>query len=103
MASPFTELDRLVVERLRESLPDGLPLTYLFTRDVRAEVERIAAATGRDAMRILDARLQALRKAGLIAHDRRRGWRTVGLEVHQSVGCQAATAPGPETPGEHRD
>lgn len=44
---------------------------------VRDECERIADATGRDAFRIRDGRLQALRKAGKIAYTPKAGWALV--------------------------
>lgn len=39
----------------------------LYTGYVSHEAERIARATGREAMRVIDGRIQALRKAGRIS------------------------------------
>ena len=50
---------------------------FLMTGAIRDECERIADATGRDAYRILDGRLQALRKAGKIAYTSKAGWALV--------------------------
>jgi hypothetical protein len=72
MASVFAELDRLIVEPLELS-PDGLSMAYLFDPQVREEVRRIAAKTKRAASEVLDGRLRALREAGLITLDSRRG------------------------------
>lgn len=48
----------------------------LYARQVCVEARRIAEASGREEMRIIDGRLQALRKAGSIAADRKAeaGW-----------------------------
>lgn len=62
--SQYAELDRLVLARIGAT--HGAVLTYIFAREVRAETERIAIATGREGFRILDGRIQALRKAGKI-------------------------------------
>ena len=42
------------------------------------EAERIAMETGRDLYRIVDGRLQALRKRGVIRYAKGRGWVVVG-------------------------
>ena len=56
----YDELDKLIldsVERNKNPLYDGT---------VSREAERIAAATGRDAFRVTDGRLQALRRKNRI-------------------------------------
>lgn len=40
----------------------------LYTSNVRSEAARIAAGTGCDDFRVIDGRLQVLRKAGKIRH-----------------------------------
>jgi hypothetical protein len=74
--SQYDELDRLVPSRVAAA-PEGLPFMFLFAGEVRAEAERIAKATGREEYRVFDGRLQALRKAGKLKHDSKRGWSLV--------------------------
>lgn len=57
----YTTLDHLIVLAVTRSR-----CTPLNARDVAAEGCRIGQETGRDDMRIIDARIQALRKAGNI-------------------------------------
>ena len=67
-------LDSLILERAVE----GWRSTYaLMWGVVRYECERIADASGRESFRVLDARLQALRKAGKIAYTSKAGWSVV--------------------------
>lgn len=48
----------------------------LYERRCFAEASRIAKATGREDFRVIDGRIQALRKAGKIRADRKtRSWR----------------------------
>jgi len=62
--------------RIIEHIASGLALNPLYGRVVRGEAGRIAKLTGRDEFRIIDGRLQALRKAGRITADRKApgGW-----------------------------
>lgn len=67
----YAKLDALMLERIGR--PNGATLTELTAnRDVAAEAARIGEATGRVDWRIIDGRLQDLRKQGLI-----RFWRPV--------------------------
>lgn len=68
--STYMKLDGLIVGAIR-----GQRSPHYFA-PVCAEAERIAVATGRPAYRIIDARLQALRKQGLIVARRKSkcGW-----------------------------
>lgn len=61
--SQYDKLDSRILDVI--SLRQGSPL---YNRDVNAEAERLAALTGREAFRVIDGRLQALRKAGKIRH-----------------------------------
>ncbi len=65
--SQYETLDKLILSRLKGE-PNGMPLVFLDSGEVRREVRRIAEETGRDDFRVLDGRLQSLRKAGKIRH-----------------------------------
>lgn len=72
----YTELDQLIVCAVGASRQ-----APMYNRLVAAEGERIAAETGRDAMRVIDGRTQVLRRAGRIAYhnkgqapDGKAGW-----------------------------
>lgn len=68
--STYTQLDQSIMEAIRT---DKHPL---YAKAVCAEARRIAQATGRDEVRVIDGRLQALRKAGVIVSNRKAdaGW-----------------------------
>ena len=72
--SQYDDLDRAITDQLG---PDcaGMQLMVLFSSTVRTECDRIASKTGRDVFRILDGRLQALRKRRVIEYSRPAGWR----------------------------
>lgn len=62
--SQYQTLDDAILQRLEA---DGLlPLQRLYTGEVRDESERLATAMGREAFRVIDGRLAALRKIGSI-------------------------------------
>ncbi len=72
----YTKLDQLIVCAVGASRQ-----APMYDRLVAAEGGRIAAETGRDAMRVIDGRTQALRRAGRIAYynkgqapDGKAGW-----------------------------
>lgn len=69
--SQYEKLDSLIVQRLRQG---PMFLHFLCAHEVHSECVRIADATGREAFRVIDARLQALRKAGLIVFNSKTGW-----------------------------
>ena len=70
----YEELDKRIIKAISDR---EIPL---YDRAVNEEAERLAAATGRDYFRVIDGRLQALRKAGKIRHltkaesNGQRGW-----------------------------
>lgn len=73
----YEELDRLIIEAIeKRSSP-------VWGRRVCEEAERIAKSTGRDAFRVIDGRIQALRRAGKIRYTTRAankaqaGWNVV--------------------------
>jgi hypothetical protein len=75
-SKPYEKLDSLIIKAIYENERNPM-----YKRDVAAEALRIAKATGRDDMRIIDGRLTALRKAGVIrylkkpeAPEQKAGW-----------------------------
>ncbi len=72
MSKPdFTDIDAAIIECVKAKNP---PLYHYSVRD---PAEDIAKLTEREACRVIDGRLQALRRAGKIVADRRvyGGWR----------------------------
>lgn len=67
--SQYDKLDQLIIERLRTN-GFALPFSHIDTRSVHEEAARLEKETGSDSFRIVDRRLQALRKAGKIRHAR---------------------------------
>ncbi len=68
----YEKLDSLIVAKIKDR--HELLFASLTIGDVFIEAERIALATKRDIFRVIDGRLQALRKRGLIIC-RGRTWR----------------------------
>lgn len=67
--SQYQKLDQRIMEAIRARK------NPLYFHTVSEEATRLAEATGREDFRIIDGRLQALRKAGKIAHvSQREGW-----------------------------
>jgi hypothetical protein len=60
--SQYDNLDMLIVAAVEQRR------SPLYERSVNAEAQRIARVTGREVFRIVDGRLQALRKRGAIVH-----------------------------------
>lgn len=60
--SMYDELDRRIIEAI------SARKNPIYAGSVLEEAKRIAAATGREYFRVIDSRLQALRKAGKIRH-----------------------------------
>lgn len=74
MNKTYEALDCLILHRLKGET--GLQRLFLNSQEVRWEAERLAVITGREAYRILDGRLQALRKGCKIAYNHaKKGWR----------------------------
>ena len=70
--SQYEKLDELIVERVKAR--GAVKLISLSGGDVAAEATALANDTGREDFRIIDGRLQALRKRGVLRHDSKRGW-----------------------------
>ncbi|HBQ3005867.1 hypothetical protein [Klebsiella pneumoniae] len=71
--SKYVNLDIAIMSKLSET---PSPFSCLFSGDVGAECVGIAKDEGdkKEPFRILDRRLQALRKLGVIAHVKGKGW-----------------------------
>lgn len=73
----YVEIDQRIIEAIKGGS------NPLYSHAVKVEAERIAVATGREVFRVIDARLQALRKARKIRHltkaesNGRGGWHVV--------------------------
>lgn len=71
--SQYDKLDDLIVQSIKAGSNSFI---IIFNRKrVLDEAHRISRATGRDTDRIIDGRLQSLRKRGLIVHVKVWGWR----------------------------
>lgn len=81
----YVVLDAEIVKAIQA---DSHPL---YARNVGAEARRIAELSGREEFRVIDGRLQALRKAGLIAPNRKApaGWMLADSSAWQTwqVSC----------------
>ncbi len=72
----YENLDGLIVERLKRNGAETF--AELSSGDIHAECDVIAKTQVRgDDFRVLDRRLQALRKSGAIVFDRAVGWRVI--------------------------
>ena len=74
--SKYQSLDDAILARVKNRRPLPMPLALLMaTSQVRDLAEAAVAGTSRPAFRAVDARLQALRKKGLIEYSTALGWR----------------------------
>ena len=60
--SQYIEIDRRIIDCIRS----GQGVHPLYSKRVNQEADRLEKLTGRDAFRIIDGRLQALKKRGEI-------------------------------------
>lgn len=75
MSAQYAILDALLVARVRVAKSIGITFMELLANEgIDVELQRIGKLAGRDPFRILDGRLQALRKSGKLISDRKRGW-----------------------------
>ena len=75
--SKYQSLDDAILARVKNRRPFA-PMPYaliMATSQVRDLAEAAVAGTSRPAFRAVDARLQALRKKGLIEYSNALGWR----------------------------
>lgn len=73
--SHYVKLDALILSRLTAR---PLPLMYINAGIVREECDRLGEAMVREPYRVLDGRLQALRKQGRITFNFETGWAGTG-------------------------
>lgn len=73
----YTGLDQQILQAVREGKSGFTPIMCAVSR----EASQIAAATGRESFRVVDARLQALRKRGLIKFNGKLGWSMVEVKA----------------------
>lgn len=68
----YSKLDKFIIDEIGNS---PVPFSLLFIRDsdIANECEQIARKEGKEPFRVLDRRLQALRKAGNI-RSTTKGW-----------------------------
>ena len=74
--SKYQSLDDAILARVKNRWPLA-PMTHaliMATSQVRDLAEAAVAGTSRPAFRVVDARLQALRKKGLIEYSTELGW-----------------------------
>lgn len=69
MKTQYRELDALILRAVRIGFRRPL-----YEGECAREAIRIAFATRRDAARVIDGRLQALRRRGLLAYTQKKGW-----------------------------
>lgn len=62
--SQYTEIDRRIIDCIRS----GQGAHPLYDKRVSQEADRLEMLTGREAFRIIDGRLQALKKRGEISY-----------------------------------
>lgn len=77
----YTTLDAAIIRRITEAAPASFSEVFSFNSDTMKEADALAAADfeNSEAWRIVDRRLQALRKAGKIKYQRKskaavEGW-----------------------------
>lgn len=74
MSAMYEKIDAMIVESIRFLREANF--SVLSSGDVMDEAIRIANCTGRESFRVIDGRLQALKKRGLIRYVG-GGWRLV--------------------------
>lgn len=76
--SQYEKLDALIVDAIKGGCHSFASI--ISGRSLFDEAMRLSHAIGRDAQRIVDGRLQALRRRGLIVHVTGWGWRVKEVE-----------------------
>ncbi|AGN89479.1 hypothetical protein Eta_0033 [Serratia phage Eta] len=67
----YSKLDSMIIEKIKQG---SRTFSQIDGGDVYHEAKRLQTDTGRSAMRIIDARLQYLRKKGLIQYTTKEKW-----------------------------
>lgn len=103
--SQYETMDKVILQTLEGST--GMPLLFLHAHAhaVREESDRLAGVTGREAFRILDGRLQSLRKRGEISFSSKKGWAlaTKTPNVEHNRRPQGVRVDGPVGPHTQED
>jgi hypothetical protein len=80
----YTKLDAAIIRRIADG---ARGLHVIAIHEVADIASSIARKTGRDQFRVIDARLQALRKLGLITHTRATTRDAGGWRLAEGVGA----------------
>lgn len=67
----YSKLDSMIIEKIKQG---SRTFSQIDGGDVYHGAKRLQADTGRSAMRIIDSRLQYLRKKGLIQYTTKEKW-----------------------------
>lgn len=68
----YTKMDQLIIEKIKDG---ANTFSKIDGGSVYDEAKSIAMATGGDSFRVIDRRLQALRKRGVIEYTTKEKWR----------------------------
>ena len=71
--SKYQTIDDLIVTRIKNG---STTFFWIFNREVAEEAEQLTLHTSKEACRVVDSRLQALRKKGVISFNSKTGWTT---------------------------
>ena len=75
MSEMFKAIDEAIVAKIGQGRTQFVQLSY--NSDLEALAKPLADGLHSPAWRVIDRRLQSLRKAGRIAFDRKTGWRVL--------------------------
>ncbi|WP_338510162.1 hypothetical protein [Erwinia aphidicola] len=70
----YTKMDQLIIEKVKDG---ANTFSKIDGGGVYEEAKRISMETGGDSFRVIDRRLQALRKRGVIEYTTKEKWRMV--------------------------
>ncbi|MBK8810777.1 MAG: hypothetical protein IPN69_08620 [Acidobacteria bacterium] len=82
--SNYDELDRLILSRVGAH---GVRFACIAAGAVWIEADRIADELGRKAYRVIEERLQSLRRAGKIKFDSKAGWTAASIMTTEKIGA----------------
>ena len=72
----YEKLDAVILDAIKNPPLRDKPLRAAFfaNGDIGRDVGRLAGLTGRNTCRVIDGRLQSLRRKGMIRYSPERGW-----------------------------
>lgn len=70
----YTQMDELIISKIKSG---SRTFSAIDGGDVYEEAKRIAMVSGGESFRVIDRRLQALRKSGLIQYTTKEKWSAV--------------------------